>query len=658
LVSYWKKMMLALLLMLQGALAVELVSYQLKTTIKIVMDSYDDGSHHEPYGSYSLDVGTIGENQGIEVWSCDRDKCHSNGLTVTKTKEILEAPDFLDTNQINYFTLHGHVKEADSGNADDLVGEFGGETVLAHQTAKGTTLTFVGENDGDDYVEIYLKLERIDASRSLDRPDEDPDACIDDNAGLSELMYMEYTCAMALEDYPPGICDNDLFNPYCCASCTAADSGVAVQSLAKVNMVSYQLKVTFKIILTTGDDGGSYEPYGSFSLDVGGNTGRNQDIDIWDCARDKCHSTGLTVTSTKEILEADDFLDTNKINYITLHGYVKEADSLNADDNIGNYEGETVLAHQTTSGTTLTFAGPVDKGKQDKVEIYLKLERIDQSSRSLGAPVPEPCHDEDGHPISGDPFEYAGDCKKFYQCSNGILTTHDCPKKTVFNPDVKVCDFPKNVDSCGNSDIEIFTGQSCTGTSQSVAVSGDGANLCFVGIFNDGVASIKSAFNGVVDLRKDCYAGSELLQTLVVSPGVCIDLTPEITSVISVINKAQSVAKYHDELAGVTENTCGILSRQQCRRKRAQCKYSRNDKRCHLKACGDVKNRLACKGREDCQYYRKGRSCHDKREQRQSDLDCNEPISAENQDLCDLCAELCASGNGSLACNCHDHIVG
>ena len=27
---------------------------------------------------------------------------------------------------------------------------------------------------------------------------------------------------------------------------------------------------------------------------------------------------------------------------------------------------------------------------------------------------PDPCHDEDGHPISGHPFEKPGDCDNYY----------------------------------------------------------------------------------------------------------------------------------------------------------------------------------------------------------------------------------------------------
>ncbi|XP_076325216.1 uncharacterized protein LOC143233152 [Tachypleus tridentatus] len=41
------------------------------------------------------------------------------------------------------------------------------------------------------------------------------------------------------------------------------------------------------------------------------------------------------------------------------------------------------------------------------------------------------------------------DCTKFYHCSNGIAYLKDCPASLYFNPLLKVCDWPKNVISCG-----------------------------------------------------------------------------------------------------------------------------------------------------------------------------------------------------------------
>ncbi|KAL3981484.1 Chitin binding Peritrophin-A domain family protein [Acanthocheilonema viteae] len=45
---------------------------------------------------------------------------------------------------------------------------------------------------------------------------------------------------------------------------------------------------------------------------------------------------------------------------------------------------------------------------------------------------------------------YAAGCtEKFYSCSNGISTGHECPGDLVFNVDSGFCDYPKNVVACG-----------------------------------------------------------------------------------------------------------------------------------------------------------------------------------------------------------------
>merc|ERR1712136_312410 len=61
------------------------------------------------------------------------------------------------------------------------------------------------------------------------------------------------------------------------------------------------------------------------------------------------------------------------------------------------------------------------------------------------------CQDTHGNPISSLPFPYPGDCGKFYQCSNGHLTSQNCAEGTVFNPELSVCDWPANVPGCGGT---------------------------------------------------------------------------------------------------------------------------------------------------------------------------------------------------------------
>jgi len=38
------------------------------------------------------------------------------------------------------------------------------------------------------------------------------------------------------------------------------------------------------------------------------------------------------------------------------------------------------------------------------------------------------------------------DCTKFFHCSNGISHLQECPSGLYFNPELNVCDYPRNVD--------------------------------------------------------------------------------------------------------------------------------------------------------------------------------------------------------------------
>ena len=42
------------------------------------------------------------------------------------------------------------------------------------------------------------------------------------------------------------------------------------------------------------------------------------------------------------------------------------------------------------------------------------------------------------------------------QCSNGYLTSQDCAEGTVFNPKLKVCDWPDNVPGCSKFTYQII----------------------------------------------------------------------------------------------------------------------------------------------------------------------------------------------------------
>ncbi|XP_046476205.1 uncharacterized protein [Neodiprion pinetum] len=68
-------------------------------------------------------------------------------------------------------------------------------------------------------------------------------------------------------------------------------------------------------------------------------------------------------------------------------------------------------------------------------------------------------------------FRHPTDCKKFLQCSNANTHIMDCGPGTVFNPLTSVCDFPYNVEGCGEEDLKTTTEISDFGIKSSVGNS-------------------------------------------------------------------------------------------------------------------------------------------------------------------------------------------
>ncbi|NEU36016.1 chitin binding domain-containing protein, partial [bacterium LRH843] len=46
------------------------------------------------------------------------------------------------------------------------------------------------------------------------------------------------------------------------------------------------------------------------------------------------------------------------------------------------------------------------------------------------------------------------DCDKFLNCDNGRTFIQQCGPGTLFSPDLRVCDYPQNVDCPGEEDGE------------------------------------------------------------------------------------------------------------------------------------------------------------------------------------------------------------
>ncbi|XP_046418922.1 uncharacterized protein LOC124179001 isoform X6 [Neodiprion fabricii] len=68
-------------------------------------------------------------------------------------------------------------------------------------------------------------------------------------------------------------------------------------------------------------------------------------------------------------------------------------------------------------------------------------------------------------------FRHPTDCKKFLQCSNANTHIMDCGPGTVFNPLTRVCDFPYNVEGCGEEHLKTTTEISDFGIKSSVGNS-------------------------------------------------------------------------------------------------------------------------------------------------------------------------------------------
>ena len=150
-------------------------------------------------------------------------------------------------------------------------------------------------------------------------------------------------------------------------------------------LIDYVLSGSFEF--SCDDDGwleNYYEPYGSFSMDIGGRPA-NQDQKIWQWDRKDSGSHALKVgTSYQQPIEinfkeVEDFVESGSTvsNKIILHGKVLEADGTQAgDDVIGDYDGKSIDAHELAEPKTYTF--PADS--EDRVIITLQISKKTSST--------------------------------------------------------------------------------------------------------------------------------------------------------------------------------------------------------------------------------------------------------------------------------------
>ena len=121
------------------------------------------------------------------------------------------------------------------------------------------------------------------------------------------------------------------------------------------------------------DAGRRYEPYGSFSIEVGGSVHR-----IWHSPRGSMSVPEREAYSRPfrfQVVTPNNFARTG---YLILHGKVKEADTF-GDDIVGNYESKMIdVKNVYEKFSRLTF-----RNKNDYAQVTLRVDPINYTSLRL-----------------------------------------------------------------------------------------------------------------------------------------------------------------------------------------------------------------------------------------------------------------------------------
>ena len=144
-----------------------LIDYVLSGSFEFSCD--DDGwlqDYYEPYGSFSIDIGGRPANQDQKVWQWDSKDSGSHEIKCETsyqqsiTINFKEVADFMEsgTTVNNKVILHGRVSEDDT-TGDDVIGDYDGTSIDAHELADSKTYTF--SPDSDDRVKITLQISKF-----------------------------------------------------------------------------------------------------------------------------------------------------------------------------------------------------------------------------------------------------------------------------------------------------------------------------------------------------------------------------------------------------------------------------------------------------------------------------------------------------------------
>ena len=128
-------------------------------------------------------------------------------------------------------------------------------------------------------------------------------------------------------------------------------------------------------IFRANDAGSNYEPYGYLNVDIGNKVG-NQRRQMWYVSQSDHLSVpnkhGYTVQLKDQYFtEAVDFMESGQTDVkVYLHGYVKEDDAGDLDDDIGRFEGASYNPHELENGKKQRFYGREDGSY---IDVYLKM---------------------------------------------------------------------------------------------------------------------------------------------------------------------------------------------------------------------------------------------------------------------------------------------
>ena len=128
-------------------------------------------------------------------------------------------------------------------------------------------------------------------------------------------------------------------------------------------------------IFQTNDAGSNYEPYGYLNVDIGNKVG-NQRRQMWYVSQSDHLSVpnkhGYTVQLKDQYFtEAVDFMESDQTDVkVYLHGYVKEDDAGDLNDDIGRFEGTSYNPRELEKGKKQRFHGQEDGSY---VDVYLKM---------------------------------------------------------------------------------------------------------------------------------------------------------------------------------------------------------------------------------------------------------------------------------------------